>query len=453
MSKDNWKGTSGWGTIDDPTGVLSGRVLVATGGDTSTEDYALTEIGTSNAFTLVHYSVFMNYAWNLAAGTQPMNGGHFSVIARATTFTGAPALAYNCYLGQVDVANMKAKIIRRNNNVELTLAEVDLSDKFISRGVLHSLELRCYDTDPVTLQLLIDNNEVLTAGDTSADKKLTSGVSGIESLSGTVYVDNFTIYQYTSTGVAPAEWTPAQLTSPKVWLKADAGVTTVGTEVTGWADQSGNANNASALTAVAPDLVTAGTNGLDVITFDGASHEMTIADVASIDLNATSGSIFIVCNTDTTPGTATSNRAVSKGASYGMGIGSDAVSTKQVFATINGGSQDSDNDSITNGVYQILGVVYDSGAVADATRYGFWVDGTNKGVSALVMGVDNATDMKIGSNNTAGYFDGTLCEILVFNEELSIADRQLVEGYLAHKWATWPRLPTSHPYYRVAPTV
>ena len=69
------------------------------------------------------------------------------------------------------------------------------------------------------------------------------------------------------------------------------------------------------------------------------------------------------------------------------------------------------------------------------------------------MGVDNATDMKIGSNSGAGFFDGKICEILVFNEELSIGNRQLIEGYLAHKWATWPRLPTTHPYYRIAPTV
>ena len=294
MSKDNWKGTSGWGTIDDPTGVLSGRVLVATGGSTSTEDYALTEIGTSNSFSLVHYSVFFNYAFNLAAGTHPMNGGHFSAIARATTFTGAPELAYNCYLGQVDVANSKVKIIRRNNNVEHILGEADLDDTYISRGVLHSLELRCFDTDPVTLQLLLDGQEVLTAGDTDAEKKLTSGVSGIESKSGTVYVDNFTIYQYTATGAAPTLWTPTQLTSVKVWLKADEGVTVSGSDVTDWADQSGNSNNATAAGVARPTQLTAETNGLNVIEFNGSAHEMTITDAASIDLNATSGSIFII---------------------------------------------------------------------------------------------------------------------------------------------------------------
>ncbi|MGI9554876.1 MAG: hypothetical protein ACR2M6_02775 [Vampirovibrionia bacterium] len=451
MSKDNWKGTSGWGTIDDPTGVLSGRVLVATGGDDSTEDYVLTEIGTSNDFDLVHYSAFMNYAWNQAAGTHPMNGGNFSVVARATTYTGDPALAYNCYLGQIDVANNLVKIIRRFNNIEYILNQVALPDSARSRGVLHSLELRCYDTDPVTLQVYIDDVEVLSVGDTDAKMKLTTGDAGIQSQSGTVYVDNFSIYEYTSDGTAPLLWTPTQLTNVVVWLKADAGITLSGSDVTGWADQSGNSNDASASSSY-PQLVTSATNGLDVVSFDGAGSQISISDAASIDLNSSSGTIFIVQYSDTTPSTSTSNRAVSKGLSYGLGIGSDATNTDQVFATINGGSQDSDPDAITNSVYQILGVVYDSSTSGDATRYGFWVDGTNKGIPVLSMGADNSTDMFIGSNNSTGYFDGNIAEILVFNEELTISQRQLIEGYLAHKWATWPRLPTDHPYYRLAPT-
>jgi hypothetical protein len=42
----------------------------------------------------------------------------------------------------------------------------------------------------------------------------------------------------------------AQIPSGSVlWLKADAGVTTSGSNVTAWADQSGNGNNVSQATA------------------------------------------------------------------------------------------------------------------------------------------------------------------------------------------------------------
>lgn len=453
MSKDNWKGTSGWGTIDDPTGVLSGRVLVATGGDNSTEDYVLTEIGTVNDFNLTHYSVFMNYAWNLSSNTHPMNGGNFSVVARANTYVGSPALAYNCYLGQIDVANNLVKIIRRYNNVDYVLNQVSLNDTYRSRGVLHSLELRCYDTSPVTLQVSIDGNEVLTVGDTDAKMKITSGGdAGIQSQSGTVYIDNFSIYEYTADGSAPVLWTPEVLTNVVVWLKADSGITHTANVITDWADQSGNSNDALAGGSGSPTLIENATNGLNAVEFDGSANEMSIATNSTLDLNSSSGSIFIVCNSDTTPSTSTSNRAVNKGMSYGLGIGSDATNTDQVFATVNGGTQDSDPDAITNSVYQIIGVVYDTSAVGDATRYGFWVDGENVGVPLLSMGANNFDGLKIGSYGASGFFDGKICEVLVFNEEISISDRQLVEGYLAHKWATWPRLPTTHPYYSVAPT-
>ena len=453
MSKSNWKSTSGWGTIDDPTGVLSGKVLVALGGDSGNEDYVLTDIGTSVGFDLVHYSVYMNYAWNQAAGTHPMNGGHFSAIARSGTFTGDPALAYNCYLGQIDVANNKVKIIRRKNNVEQVLAETDLSDTYKSRGVLHSLELRCYDTDPVTLQVYIDGNLVLNVGDDNADKKLTSGYAGIESKSGTVYIDNFSIYEYTADGTAPSDWTPTQLASCVVWLKADAGVTydTSDLSVSAWSDQSGNSNDASQSNAAwKPSYTATATNGLPSIVFNGTASRMSIADVASIDLNASSASIFAIVNADAY--NASSDMIVEKSTSYGLGTGVDGGNNK-LFAQTSTGEQVSDADPISTSTFTLVGLVYDSGAAADATRYGFWVDGTNKGVPALVVGTDNASEMLIGSKNNSTFFDGQICELLVFNEELSIANRQLIEGYLAHKWATWNRLPTTHPYYRVAPTV
>lgn len=39
-----------------------------------------------------------------------------------------------------------------------------------------------------------------------------------------------------------------------------------------------------------------------------------------------------------------------------------------------------------------------------------------------------------------------ISEIIIYNRALSIADRQLVEGYLAWKWKNVSRLPVTHPY-------
>jgi hypothetical protein len=456
MAKDNWKGTSGWGTITDPTGVLSGKVLVATGGvSANAEDYVLTDIGTSNSFSLIHYSVYMNYAWNEASDTHPMSGGHFSAIARATTFSGSPSLANNCYLGQVDILNKKVKIIRRHNNVEETLLESTLNSTYTSRGDLHSLELRCYDTDPVTIQVYLDDTLVANIGDTDPVKKLTSGVSGIESYDGTVYIDNYSIYEYTSTGVAPADWTPTSLSTVKFWVKADEGVTYDAGDntVTVWNDQSGSANNLNvAAPTNEPLFVASATNNMAGISFDGTNHYMSAPDAASLDLNSTGATVFVVMSADTIG--ATMENILDKGASYSIGLEDDgSTNINAVGAELFGGNAYSTNLVVTTSTFQIISFVSNTSAVADTTKYGFWVDGTNQGNIAVGLGSDNTDVLSIGGVSGVSFFDGTVCEIILCGEEMSLADRQKVEGYLAHRWATWPRLPTTHPYYRVAPTV
>ena len=45
---------------------------------------------------------------------------------------------------------------------------------------------------------------------------------------------------------------------------------------------------------------------------------------------------------------------------------------------------------------------------------------------------------------------GTLQELLIFNTTLSLANRQILEGYLAWKWGLNRSLPTTHPYYNSA---
>jgi hypothetical protein len=49
-----------------------------------------------------------------------------------------------------------------------------------------------------------------------------------------------------------------------------------------------------------------------------------------------------------------------------------------------------------------------------------------------------------GTGNTA--FDGVICEVLVYNSLLSVADTAIIEGYLAWKWGLVDSLPLTHPH-------
>ena len=72
MAKSNWKGTSGWGAIDDPTGKLTGRVLVCSAGVSAVnEDYLSEVVGTSSTFDKTNYSGQLEYAWPASTSIHP----------------------------------------------------------------------------------------------------------------------------------------------------------------------------------------------------------------------------------------------------------------------------------------------------------------------------------------------------------------------------------------------
>ncbi len=58
-----------------------------------------------------------------------------------------------------------------------------------------------------------------------------------------------------------------------------------------------------------------------------------------------------------------------------------------------------------------------------------------------------------GGYTWARKWRGPINEILVFSRNLTIMERQLMEGYLAHKWGLTAKLPSDHPYKTSPPTV
>lgn len=247
MSKSNWAGGSGWKAIADPTGKLSGRVLIATAGVTQfAEDYLLTLAGTTTAFDKSHYATQMNYAFPSDVSATTFNGGMLGIISRATGLTNTPITAQNCYLARINARDSLAEIIRRNNGTETTLASATLPTSTYSFGNLHTMRLNTYGSDPVNLQFLVDDLTLVTVGDSSTSA-LTTGYPGIQANGGTAYVDDFTILEYDASGTDPyTGWIPTSAFTTNqliTWYKSDAGITydnastkTIAT----WADQSGN---------------------------------------------------------------------------------------------------------------------------------------------------------------------------------------------------------------------
>lgn len=69
------------------------------------------------------------------------------------------------------------------------------------------------------------------------------------------------------------------------------------------------------------------------------------------------------------------------------------------------------------------------------------------GTSGIRIGADLVTVP--GSNN----WDGQIGEIVIVSGDLTVANRQKLEGYLAWKWGLEANLPSNHPYKLLPPTV
>lgn len=73
---------------------------------------------------------------------------------------------------------------------------------------------------------------------------------------------------------------------------------------------------------------------------------------------------------------------------------------------------------------------------------------------SLTAPVTFGTTLKIGSRHLSGSsWFGKISEVLFYNNVLTNAERQQVEGYLASKWRMQGLLPATHPYSNIYPVV
>ncbi len=80
-------------------------------------------------------------------------------------------------------------------------------------------------------------------------------------------------------------------------------------------------------------------------------------------------------------------------------------------------------------------------------------DGKTGGTTASLPNYGATPELSMALYPGPVSLKGGIFEVLIFNEALSLPNRQLVEGYLAHKWGTNASLDSNHPYYSTAPSL
>ncbi len=236
------------------------------------------------------------------------------------------------------------------------------------------------------------------------------------------------------TRVASAPLIPSSGLS--LWLKADAGVTLSGANVTSWADQSGNGNNATAAGSYRPTFVStdAQFNNKPSILFDGVGNSFVIP---SINFNINSNnSIFVAFRVSDGAG----GTFLTQG-----GAGNYILAITDNQFNISNSNTDGimlagfvlDNTkniaSATNNNYNFT--LYQNGSqVGDTT---FYNDFANDGTKMFIGG--DSSD--VNSEQASSYWlNGKIAEIIVYNRAVTTPERQKVEAYLMDKYAIAPAI-------------
>lgn len=233
--------------------------------------------------------------------------------------------------------------------------------------------------------------------------------------------------------------------------------------LTTWRDRSPQGNDATApSSAVRPKRVADQLNGKPVIRFDGNDWLQ-----GSAQLVRPATSMFIVGRYGNTTGRmALADLGTQSGSTYRhFGLEQNTwgtVGSRYGFWT-SGNSYDSATP--TSAGAKIFGVVARSGPnTAITTGTDFYVNGSSSALTKRnTVTSDNTYQDFAGArgfalaafNDGAGSMPltGDIAEVIVYPSTLTTAERQQVEGYLAHKWGLAADLPAEHPYKSAAPTV
>ena len=219
--------------------------------------------------------------------------------------------------------------------------------------------------------------------------------------------------------------------SLKLWLDSDLGITLNGSNVSAWADQSGNGNHVTQGTAGSqPAYTTNAVNGHAELNFDGADDRLSGPAISAV-LSAAAWTVWIVALTDaigTNSATPYLNDGLMSDAGqfWGLHLRNDTP-TARIYNF--DGTADSDSTTYAIGAYSILRarqngttIFVKNGAAAESA-----------GVASGAL--TNLTNALVIGGPTAGVsFDGKIANVIATNAVTSAAQHTAIDAYLALRY-------------------
>lgn len=243
----------------------------------------------------------------------------------------------------------------------------------------------------------------------------------------------------------PVSLTPATIMSGlQLWYDAadpnGTGVTPGAGTLSTWVDKSGNSRNAAVTGTftIIPNSI----NSLPVISMTNNANTATNYATTIVDGATVFPTYFNVLSVYRVVSNTTYNAPWTYTTPNLMGYPIDQYGTTRYINS--GGSGSSYNISAANGTV-LVSQLFNS-------NYVEYLNGST--TASYTAGPPNsqATAFKIGTRfDNFTTFYGYMCEIIAYNTQMSTANQQVLEGYLAWKWGIQGNLPAAHPYKYVNP--
>jgi len=232
-------------------------------------------------------------------------------------------------------------------------------------------------------------------------------------------------------------FSPSDLSGLSMWLKADAGVTLSGLNVTAWADQSGNGRNATPVD-VSPTFNASELNNKPTISLSSISGGTNKSlQISGNPMGESGSTAFVVNYVDKNIFNSDNNGALlgnfgnaSDGSHWPFGPENSVYDS---FATDSRKNNLGIPEGILNwNIYSVFSE--DNNWKLFCNGNEFYSDSEN----VYSTSIANSTSLYVGMQNNAGsnqVFKGKVAEVVIYNRVLTSTERQQVEQYLFNKYA------------------
>lgn len=249
-------------------------------------------------------------------------------------------------------------------------------------------------------------------------------------------------------------FSPLAFSSLQVWLNGatSSSMTLNDGNVSSWADQSSNGNNATQSVAMyQPAFVANSANGLGSVVFDGSDDflDVQISQLAGQGAHCV-GWVFASLGLGTNDGySPTISVLTNGGADYGALHYLKSDGSAASYPYYDDGSIPYDG----SGVYAADNLYVITFRRAAGNPFAVFADGVQEGNGSnpfQEVGIPAIGYKLAAQQNPDRISNIRLCELVVLFDPLA-GEEEKLEGYLAHKWGLQANLPALHPYKDAAP--